>query len=240
MFQPTLLAGERRPLPRISRTRRCSTHAPCGGATPTEPAGQIRIRVSTHAPCGERPGVIGYLAATVLSFSRSPLRGATGSERLWRTTNERFNPRSLRGSDIVLTELVSVLEFQPTLPLRGATWRAHHRLGSVRVSTHAPLAGSDKGQRVRHRLHHVSTHAFLAGATPSPSSPTDSRGFNPRSPCGERRTSPTLAAGERSGFNPRSPCGERRVGPGGGDGQAAVSTHAPLAGSDVDLHPLLR
>ena len=100
------------------------------------------------------------------------------------------------------------------------------------VSTHAPLAGSD-----------LRSWGFLRIRAC----------FNPRSPCGERRTSDAaLCAPPR--FNPRSPCGERPSGarrltrsPGfqptlplrGATwaswlsfATCAVSTHAPLAGSD--------
>ena len=127
--------------------------------------------------------------------------------------------------------------FQPTLPLRGATEKTRKAPGAARVSTHAPLAGSD-------------------GAIPRPSR-TPSR-FNPRSPCGERRgcSRGTSRAGS---FNPRSPCGERRVQvrlvdpavpfqptlPLRGatsrgfplEGHRQVSTHAPLAGSDWSCPP---
>ena len=56
--------------------------------------------------------------------------------------------------------------FQPTLPLRGATLGGATLDALAGVSTHAPLAGSDLG--------------FLAELR-------DLCGFNPRSPCGERR-----------------------------------------------------
>ena len=56
--------------------------------------------------------------------------------------------------------------------------------------------------------------------------------FNPRSPCGERRTGQRQRAGRTLNFNPRSPCGERpRVR--GGDGYLPrISIHALLAESD--------
>ena len=84
---------------------------------------------------------------------------------------------------------VSELQFQPTLPLRGAT-------------------------RIPQRR------------------PCPYRGFNPRSPCGERPGPRTTTAPWPS-FNPRSPCGERLREVGRLDGSRLVSTHAPLAGSDM-------
>ncbi len=38
--------------------------------------------------------------------------------------------------------------------------------------------------------------------------------FNPRSPCGERRTKIFMPYGIGLNFNPRSPCGERPSAPG--------------------------
>ena len=122
--------------------------------------------------------------------------------------------------------------FQPTLPLRGATGRADRGREHGGVSTHAPLAGSDR--------------------VTSGWSARFSR-FNPRSPCGERRyfdrfltcaskfqpTLPLRGATPllhlpkcRVCFNPRSPCGERLAHYARHLVDNHVSTHAPLAGSD--------
>ena len=109
----------------------------------------------------------------------------------------------------------SYSEFQPTLPLRERPHVRTNEILRMRVSTHAPLAGSD-GRRVRSaHTCRVSTHA----------------------PCGERHPRRVACRTRRARFNPRSPCGERRrthV-----DGHAhvlGVSTHAPLAGSDEASH----
>ena len=54
--------------------------------------------------------------------------------------------------------------FQPTLPLRGATAVGRRDLAERQVSTHAPLAGSDRGLVDDAALGVVSTHAPLAGS----------------------------------------------------------------------------
>ena len=121
--------------------------------------------------------------------------------------------------------------FQPTLPLRGATQAPPHDVALVRVSTHAPLAGSD-----RRRPPWRSTGCCFNPRSPCGERRPRTRGprprgrFNPRSPCGER---PRRGRRRRTGsrFNPRSPCGERRGGA-TENSQHTVSTHAPLAGSD--------
>ena len=56
------------------------------------------------------------------------------------------------------------------------------------ISIHAPRVGSDWGL-CRY--------------------PCSTRYFNPRSPCGERRTTQRHAQHDTTNFNPRSPCGER-------------------------------
>ena len=167
----------------------------------------------------------------------------------------------LRGATRIGTGDYEGEPFQPTLPLRGATRAPSRSPSRPRVSTHAPLAGSD-----------TASSSFSRAVL----------GFNPRSPCGERLATgvigylaatmfqptlplrgatfdavnldgllefqPTLPLrGATSwpparlsasrGFNPRSPCGERRE-PLPQVWTRPVSTHAPLAGSDVGEPPV--
>ena len=104
----------------------------------------------------------------------------------------------------------SCLLFQPTRPLRGATHQPAGESGAADISTHAPLAGRDRGA-----LH-------VRG---------DGRDFNPRAPCGARleAVAPVGFVGIISTHAPlagrdpaaRRPCAVR-----------CISTHAPLAGRD--------
>ena len=83
----------------------------------------------------------------------------------------------------------SSMIFQPTRPLRGATYVGYYRLINGAISTHAPLAGRDDDDRII----------------------IDNIGnFNPRAPCGAR---PPLPRASRwlGYFNPRAPCGARLV-----------------------------
>ena len=163
-----------------------------------------------------------------------PLRGATRLLRQWVQCSSVSTHAPLAGSDLKLGELLAEDErvsthaplagsdicaaeqalrkypFQPTLPLRGATGAAASAEPHLGVSTHAPLAGSDP---------------------PCGTMPRIGTGFNPRSPCGERR-SPRDRICPYPGFNPRSPCGERPAIEGRHLDVDGVSTHAPLAGSD--------
>ena len=151
-----------------------------------------------------------------------------------KSSQASFNPRSPCGErrrDEALA--VCMVVFQPTLPLRGAT---------TYTSTIERLAGFQPTLPLR-------------GATGATGTlPVSNGGFNPRSPCGERRAKgwpeldgylfqPTLPlrgatsarrkySSTSSSFNPRSPCGERRGGRRADVRRGPVSTHAPLAGSD--------
>ena len=58
------------------------------------------------------------------------------------------------------------------------------------------------------------------------------RYFNPRSPCGERRAARRKKT-RKPYFNPRSPCGERLARNHGQRALRGISIHAPRAGSDV-------
>ena len=79
-------------------------------------------------------------------------------------------------------------EFQSTLPSQGATISAFTVSGSVFISIHAPLTGSDYSSLL---LRTALVH------------------FNPRSPHRERLFSATLSLVTTDHFNPRSPHRER-------------------------------
>ena len=138
-----------------------------------------------------------------------PLRGAT---RLCcgRCRNMDFNPRApcgarpirqretqvwristhapLAGRDFTDTgSFADRFLFQPTRPLRGATFRAES-LGLVSlISTHAPLAGRDTPVADAAAAAAVSTHAPLAGRDISCRIAWFGLiDFNPRAPCGAR------------------------------------------------------
>ena len=75
-----------------------------------------------------------------------------------------FNPRAPCGARLTPPRHVSeLLQFQPTRPLRGATFSpipANTRDG---ISTHAPLAGRDFADVLNWAGESISTHAPLAG-----------------------------------------------------------------------------
>ena len=119
----------------------------------------------------------------------------------------------------------------------GATADDGVRRHDVGISTHAPRVGSDRGGEVDDEplLH-----------------------FNPRSPCGERRSAgisqgapgafqPTLPVWgatirvipgkqDRPDFNPRSPCGERRSPPGAPRRNTGFQPTLPVWGATPPAH----
>ena len=145
--------------------------------------------------------------------------------------------RGATASAALLTRRCGV--FQSTLPARGAT-PARPAVGSAHaISIHAPREGSDDaydtlacvGNLFQSTLpargatlpydggvfHYLRFQSTLParGATRMPCQSQSPRwNFNPRSPRGERRTSPGRTPKSRY-FNPRSPRGERPLVPAG-------------------------
>jgi len=166
---------------------------PARGATSRSVRRPQSTAVSIHAP---RAG--------------SDSRGSASSSRPW-----GFNPRSPRGERPEgLRGLAWPIEFQSTLPARGATYQHKHGYIKLHVSIHAPRAGSDGARRTFRNRNKVFQSTLPArGATGRlGASRATTRRFNPRSPRGER---PAHADGDSTGGN--------------------VSIHAPRAGSDAIL-----
>ena len=104
------------------------------------------------------------------------------------TRPQNFNPRAPCGARRHASQaFVELSGFQPTRPLRGATFPFCRSEWQTTISTHAPLAGRD---------------------LTLPSTPSPPRYFNPRAPCGARLDR-LIAADGGGHFNPRAPCGAR-------------------------------
>ena len=156
------------------RRPRISTHAPRTGSDPQNQAAGLRLgNFNPRSPHGERPLGAPALAARLMDFNpRSP-----HGERLGKSCrliiNNDFNPRSPHGERPLLLPFHVLqwhfnprsphgerprgtftadffVEFQPTLPARGATLRQSITVTIAVISTHAPRTGSDSG-RTCHR-----------------------------------------------------------------------------------------
>ncbi len=100
-----------------------STHAPHAESdTATITARATKAHFNPHLPCGRRRGKKYFSSPSVVFQSPPPMREATREPFGWRYGSE----------------------FQPTLPMRGATCCSDPCDQAASISTHAPHAGSDE------------------------------------------------------------------------------------------------
>ena len=142
------------------------------------------------------------------------MRGATSWRRKTIPPSTYFNPRAPRGARLSASSgAESVITFQSTRPMRGATRRRLLRQKRRSISIHAPHAGRD-GLRASHQYHEGH--------------------FNPRAPCGARRSSTLCTISFASTFQSTRPMrgatDTRRLAP----FPSPISIHAPHAGRDHD------
>ena len=123
------------------------------------------------SPCGERLVVYALFNLRQAFQSMLPVRGATTPQRFKRRTLTYFNPCSPCGERLCLSgSHVSALQFQSMLPVRGATQWLPCRSPPVKISIHAPRAGSDQDRFPRVNADCISIHAPRAGSDRRPCS----------------------------------------------------------------------
>ena len=124
-----------------------------------------------------------------------------------------FNPRAPCGArPAPKTMRETMKRFQPTRPLRGATLPKVPKPKKEIISTHAPLAGRD---------------------TFPPSRQSLRIDFNPRAPCGARQGETGHKQYDRK-FQPTRPLRGATKTEKHSRGFNKISTHAPLAGRDLN------
>ncbi len=193
--------------------------------------------------------------------STPPMRGATTNHITAPQVTIDFNPRppcgERRGASTM--RVLCAVRFQSTPPMRGATKKFGEIFPIMRISIHAPHAGSDDTA-------FLLSDCFLQfQSTPPMRGATLSRSFYKFFPCGFQSTPPMRGAtvwhkkraSSISNFNPRPPCGERltlTLTPHGstwfqstppmrgatwlydnGNIKGIISIHAPHAGSDQHI-----
>ena len=126
------------------------------------------------------------------------------------------------------------LEFQSTLPARGATDGCRSKRAKQEISIHAPRTGSDRTEEVTQISRELFQSTLPARGATKHGLPLDihAKYFNPRSPHGERRRL-VRRMGQRRDFNPRSPHGERLESARRNEDAGNISIHAPRTGSDM-------
>ena len=114
------------------------------GATARDPDALLDFIISIHAPHA----------------------GSDDPGHRSRADHPYFNPRSPCGERLMKAAgSCSLLEFQSTLPMRGATGRVLCGFRALHpISIHAPHAGSDPSHPVSRMIHTISIHAPHAGS----------------------------------------------------------------------------
>ncbi len=122
--------------------------SPCGERHPPDCSGaQQTPHFNPRSPCGERLGSVKTTRRILTISIHAPLAGSDAVEvRVGAGLGISIHA-PLAGSDLLpRRSWLSVLLFQSTLPLRGATCRIKNTFLCLRISIHAPLAGSDTVQ----------------------------------------------------------------------------------------------
>ena len=143
-FNPRSPCGERRHKPDADSLHNgFQSTLPVRGATKDAPIETITGDISIHAPRAGSDPLISTLSASLLYFNpRSPC-----GERLYNYHADK----------------VFIL-FQSTLPVRGATTSRKHQNIFIKISIHAPRAGSDSKTSRKHQNTFISIHAPRAGS----------------------------------------------------------------------------
>ena len=188
---------------------------PVRGATSSSSTLPLKnIYFNPRSPCGERQHRVALCMTPVRISTHAP-RAGSDFGRCGVDHKRGISTHAPRaGSDILslVAPHISVL-FQPTLPVRGATFRS--ACWSICVSGFQPtlpVRGATAVYSPCGTYHGISTHAPRAGS--------DLVFLHFSRPVHY--------------FNPRSPCGERRKDADIGTAPCIISTHAPRAGSDND------
>ena len=189
-----------------------STH-PLRGATYLVACGIFEGNISIHAPLAGCDGYAVLYGDEAAISIHAPLAGCDSELRKTEVKSKISIHAPLAGCDAMTSASCTTWRrFQSTHPLRGATYARGDVLDALGISIHAPLAGCDASYMDGDDACGISIHAPLAGcdsttirtflskilfqsthplrgATPAePREALPDQHFNPRTPCGVRRT----------------------------------------------------
>ena len=192
-----------------------SIHAPRAGGDLKAITPTLNARISIHAP---RAGGDEFpMAVTKMRFIsiHAPRAGGDSLLTAYSSFRTYFNPRPPCGGRLRRKETAEGGEqFQSTPPVRGATHFPSTSDRHPAISIHAPRAGGDRRGRLRLQQPPViSIHAPRAGGDECPRYGGISGGnFNPRPPCGGRRTRRAVLGSTPAKFQSTPPVrgGDRR------------------------------
>ena len=168
MFQPTRpLRGATQQADHAGQAADVSTHAPLAGRDAPAwglPSPMFR-RFNPRAPCGARQGGVGRAETLLQVSTHAPLAGRdrTGAGEARTANVSTHAPLAGRDAEAFNNLLITNL-FQPTRPLRGATYLYREQMDSGKLfQPTRPLRGATAMQGTTGRRLNVSTHAPLAG-----------------------------------------------------------------------------
>ena len=193
--------------------RQCyfNPRTPCGVRPQASLTASIFSNFNPRTPCGVRHSApSGPLYRRCISI-HAPRVGCDQYHHRGRERGPDFNPRTPCGVRRVERACtVTVLGFQSTHPVWGATnWPLITKEDHM-ISIHAPRVGCDGDNPFCLTACSISIHAPRVGCDCRyRGQRLRRRDFNPRTPCGVR---PCGTGGDydRKNFNPRTPCGVRR------------------------------
>ena len=192
-FQPTRpLRGATRAARHAAAYSIISTHAPLAGRDPVECSSSDADGISTHAPLAgrDRRARVDDGKPRLIS-THAPLAGRDLQCRTIPASGRDFNPRAPCGArqDLCLSVLAQ-LNFNPRAPCGARQCGFGTNYYQFNISTHAPLAGRDARWSTAPKAKAVFQPTRpLRGATANPTlSHTCHPYFNPRAPCGARRS----------------------------------------------------
>ena len=164
-----------------------------------------------RAPCGARHFAFAFHIKPKIISTHAPRAGRDARTARMSRDLRDFNPRAPCGARRCNCSICCCISlFQPTRPVRGATYPLWLKSYASAISTHAPRAGRDYLEPQLCRIHHH---------------------FNPRAPCGAR---PVSADDERNEikFQPTRPVRGATLTGIADENADMISTHAPRAGRD--------
>ena len=212
---------------------------PSRGATTTKSQGTV---ITGFQPTLPSRGATIAVLQNIVQFRFQPTlpsRGATDGETVDWDEDFSFQPTlPSRGATGYAKDLCPVdTDFNPRSPRGERPYQERRCLEHEQISTHAPLAGSDIIP-INNNLRHNKFQPTLPsrGATrPEIALMPCSNHFNPRSPRGERHLWPLVYDMEVI-FQPTLPSRGATSKTISYNMSSIISTHAPLAGSDVGGH----
>ena len=193
--------------------RGISIHAPRAGCDPGDRPGRSHLyHFNPRTPCGVRPLWMMIPTLQLTISIHAPRAGCdTRPPRVSGVVTVFQSTHPVRGATALCGGVPAKIIFQSTHPVRGATATVRLVVVVTSISIHAPRAGCDPKQGAWGLILYQfqSTHPVRGATKPIVNGIALIVDFNPRTPCGVRRSVVVCRFPKLPHFNPRTPCGVR-------------------------------